>query len=179
MEPLALTLRSRAALLTRWSVLDVTLVLAVGSAILDLGPRAGFFSCTGPLATCSTGVTLTLAIAGFVGAVATRGCNPVNYMYWFYHAFVFMVPSLLQVWRQQFPWGGTYRPDEIEFSIMLVSVSMASYALAYIRLPIGETGGGDLGSVPQVLSTVSVMNVVAAAASVALAGAAMFAPRGS
>jgi len=179
MEPLALTLRSRAALLTRWLVLDVTLVLAVGSVILDLGPRAGFFSCTGPLATFSTGVTLTLAIAGFVGSVATRGFNPVNYMYWFYHAFVFMVPSLLQVWRQQFPWGGAYRPDEIVFSNMLVSVSMASYALAYSRLPAREAGGAKLGPVWPALATVSLVNALGAAASVALAGAALFAPRGS
>ena len=179
MGSLALPPPSRAVVLKRRAVLDATLLLAAGSVILDLGPRAGFFPCTEALTTVSTGVTLMVALAGFTGAVTTRGFNPVNYMYWFYHAFVFMVPSLLQVWRQQFPWGGTYRPDEIVFANMLVSISMASYALAYSRLPNRETGGGDLGSVPQVLSTVSVMNVGAAAASVALAGAALFAPRGS
>jgi hypothetical protein len=179
MEPLALPLRSRAAVLERRLVLDATLLLALTSVILDLGPRAGFFPCTMPLATFSTGVTLAVALAGFTGSVATRGFNPINYMYWFYHAFVFMVPTLLQVWRQQFPWAGTYRPDEIVFSNMLVSISMASYALAYSRVPQRDRAGRELRPIWQVLAAVSVVNALAAGASVALAGSALFAPRGS
>src|SRR3569623_1986762 len=122
MGSLGLPPPSRAVLQKRHAVLDATLLLAVGSAILDLGPCAGFY--------------------------------PGNYMYWFYHAFVFMVPSLLQVWRQQFPWGGTYRPDEIVFSNMLVSVSMASYTLAYSRVPKRERSVRELRPIWQVLATV-------------------------
>jgi hypothetical protein len=81
---------------------------------------------------------ILLGLAGLSDTIKTSGANILNFVFWLYHTFFFLLPALIQYTSRNYPFPGNYPDDLVLYVLILVSIALLFYTFGY-SLGVGYT----------------------------------------